>query len=198
MRRVPARNRGPMMRYEEVALTRDCAVVRIPDGDEATIEAGTPVVITQALGDSFTVQVPTLGGLYRVAGQDADALGKTAPRAVHDAAAKLAREGTPISPALVLDLLREVYDPEIPVNIVDLGLIYDLAVEPYPGGGSRVRVRMTLTAPGCGMGQIIATDVRTRLESVPGVREAEVEVVWEPPWKPERITPSARARLGLD
>jgi probable FeS assembly SUF system protein SufT len=178
-------------RYEEVDLTRDCDMVAVPQGDTVRVDAGTTVVIVQALGDSYTVQVPTLGGLYRIAGHDADALGKLPPAGDDLPAA-------PVDEAAVRAALREVYDPEIPVNIVDLGLIYDLAIDPLPDARSRVRVRMTLTAPGCGMGQIIADDIKGRLQRLPGVAEAEVEVVWEPPWSAQRITPAARAKLGLE
>jgi probable FeS assembly SUF system protein SufT len=186
------------MRYQEVELTRACEAVQIPQGTTVALDEGTAVVITQALGDSFTIQVPTLGGLYRVAGKDAGALGKAQPRAAIEAAAALASAGQPITETLLRETLKEVYDPEIPVNVVDLGLVYDVAIEPLPAGDSRVRVRMTLTAPGCGMGQLIAADVKDRIERLPGVGGAEVEVVWEPPWGPHLISPAGRARLGID
>ena len=187
-----------MARYEEVELTRDCEAVLIPQGEAVTLEKGTPAVITQALGDSFTVQVPTLGGLYRVAGTDADALGKAQPHAAVEAARTLASQGRPITETLLREVLTDVYDPEIPVNIVDLGLLYDVSIEADEAHGSRVQVRMTLTAPGCGMGQLIAADVKDRLERLPGVASAAVEVVWEPPWGPHLISPAGRLKLGLD
>jgi probable FeS assembly SUF system protein SufT len=180
-------------RYDEVDFTRDCDVVHVPQGTTVRIEAGTPAVITQALGDSYTIEIPTLGGLYRVAGKDADAIGQELPVSQADAE----RLG-PIDKDRVLRALKDVYDPEIPVNVVDLGLIYDLELHPLAAGGSAITVRMTLTAAGCGMGQIIATDVKRRLEALPGVTEASVDVVWEPPWKPERISPAGRTKLGLD
>jgi len=180
------------MRYEECELTRDCAAVEIPQGTVVTLEAGTPVVITQALGDSYTIQVPTLGGLYRIAGTDADALGKTRRRAALDGA------GESITEDIVREVLKEVYDPEIPINVVDLGLIYNLTVTRRAEGGSVVDIQMTLTAPGCGMGQIIATDVKSRLEQLPGVAQATVEIVWEPAWTPQRISPAGRTKLGMD
>lgn len=189
---------GAMRRYEELDLTRDCEAVEIPQGTVVTLEAETPVVITQAFGESYTIQVPTLGGLFRIAAKDADALGKTRPRAALDAAAALAGAGQPITEDVVLEALKEVYDPEIPVNIVDLGLIYDLAVTRRADGGSDVNIQMTLTAPGCGMGQIIATDVKSRLEQLPGVLQAAVEIVWEPPWTPQRISPAGRTKLAMD
>ena len=182
-------------RYEEVEFTRDCEVVQVPAGATVLIEAGTPAVITQALGDSYTVEIPTLGGLYRVAGTDADAIGKDSPLSASELDAE--RAG-PLDETRVLRALKSVYDPEIPVNVVDLGLIYELRIKPLEGGGNTVDVQMTLTAPGCGMGQIIATDVKSRLEALPGVAEAHVDVVWEPPWTPQRISPAGRAKLGLD
>ena len=183
------------LRYEEVDFLRDCDVVQVPDGNTVRIEAGTPAVITQALGDSYTVEIPTLGGLYRVAGKDADAISHDPP--LSEAETEAERVG-PVDEARVLRALRSVYDPEIPVNVVDLGLIYDLQIRPLAAGGSAVDIQMTLTAPGCGMGQIIATDVKSRLEALPGVAEAHVEVVWEPPWSPQRISPAGRTKLGLD
>ena len=98
----------------------------------------------------------------------------------------------------IVEKLRTVYDPEIPVNVVDLGLIYDLDLHPLAEGGMTIEIKMTLTAAGCGMGQIIATDVKRRLEALPGVTEASVDVVWEPPWTPQRISPAGRIKLGLD
>jgi probable FeS assembly SUF system protein SufT len=180
------------LRYDEVDFTRDCDVVQVPQGQTVRIEAGTPAVVTQALGDSYTIEIPTLGGLYRVAGCDADALGMDPPLATS------AADAGPLDEAQVLRALKKVFDPEIPVNVVDLGLIYDLQLHSLAAGGSTVNVQMTLTAPGCGMGQIIASDVKRRIESLPGVAEAHVEVVWEPPWNPQRISPVGRAKLGLD
>ena len=180
-------------RYDEVDFTRDCDVVQVPQGNTVHIEAGTPAVITQALGDSYTIEIPTLGGLYRVAGTDADAIGQEPPLNRTDAE----RLG-PVDKDRVLRALKTVYDPEIPVNVVDLGLIYDLDLRPLASGGTAIEIKMTLTAAGCGMGQIIATDVKRRLEALPGVTEASVDVVWEPPWTPARISPAGRLKLGLD
>jgi probable FeS assembly SUF system protein SufT len=179
-------------RYEEVDFMRDCDVVQVPQGHTVRVESGTPAVITQALGDSYTIESPTLGGLYRLAAGDADAIGKDPPLPRHEADAGAVDE------ARVLRELKNVYDPEIPVNVVDLGLIYGLQIRPLVAGGHAVDVQMTLTAPGCGMGQIIADDVKSRLEAVPGVAEAHVEVVWEPPWTAQRISPTGRTKLGLE
>lgn len=183
------------MGYEEVELSRECDAIQIPHGTVVILPEGTPVVITQALGDSYTVQAPTLGGLFRVAEQDADALGKR--RKSVPTQGQQATAPTAVTGAHIWEALREVYDPELPINIVDLGLIYDLCLAPLPNGATRVAVRMTLTAPGCGMGPAIARDVQNRLERLAGVGEADVEVVWEPPWHPDRISPEGKKHLGL-
>ena len=183
------------MRYEEVTTRRDCEMIQIPSGSPVSIPQGTTAVITQALGDSFTVEIPTMGGLFRVAGKDADVLGKARPVAPAEAAA--AGEHRPVDETLILDQLRLVYDPEIPVNIVELGLIYDLRIEPHRAGGSHVMVKMTLTAPGCGMGTVIAADAKYRIESVPGVTEADVEVVFDPPWNQSMMSEAAKLDLGI-
>ena len=179
------------MRYEEVTINRDVEVVEIPAGITTAIPAGTPAVITQSLGDTYTLQLPTYGGLYRLAGRDADAIGKAVSRAEEGA------EAGPVTDELVYEQLRSVYDPEIPVNIVELGLVYDLKVEPQPDGKSKVAVKMTLTAPGCGMGGVIAHDAKTRIESLPGVSEADVEVVFDPPWNQQMMSEAAKLELGL-
>lgn len=175
--------------YEEIEFRRDCQAVRIPYGDTVLIPAGTGAVVTQSLGDTYTLQIPTMGGLYRIADVDSDAIGRE-PRRV-----RMAEDG-PLSDEMVWDELKNVYDPEIPVNIVDLGLVYDLRIEPAPSG-SKVYVAMTLTAQGCGMGPSIAMDARRRIESLPGVAEADVEVVWDPPWNPQMISPEGREKLGM-
>lgn len=183
-----------MPRYEETVLQRDCELIQIPDGTLTTVPEGTPAVITQSLGDSYTLQLPTLGGLYRLQGKDADAIGKLAAPAAGDTP----EPGGPVEEKLVWDSLRNVYDPEIPVNIVELGLVYDLKVVPLDDGGHRVDVKMTLTAPGCGMGPVIASDAKARIEAVPGVTAADVEVVFDPPWSPAMMTEAARLELGFD
>ncbi len=182
------------MAFEEVTIGRDVEVVMIPQGVTAILKAGTPAVITQALGDSYTLQVPSFGGLYRLPGRLADAIGK--PLLGTDEAAT-ADPDAQVSDEQVYAQLRNVYDPEIPVNIVELGLIYDLHIEPADGGGSRVAVKMTLTAPGCGMGDIIAQDAKSRIEGLPGVREADVQVVFEPPWNQQMMSEAAKLELGM-
>ncbi len=181
------------MAYEEITTRRDCDAVAIPQGTAVRIPAATEVVLTQSLGGSYTLQVPSMGGLFRVAGRDADALGlEVAPVASADA------DDGPVSEERVWGVLKDVYDPEIPVNIVDLGLVYDLQLSPQPSGKSRVDVKMTLTAQGCGMGGPISMDAKSRIEALPGVEEADVQVVWDPPWNPHMISPEGRAKLGME
>ncbi len=188
-------------------LSRDCAAIRIPSGEPLDLPAGTPVYLTQSLGGTFTVQAPSLGGLFRIAGKDADALGLDVPAEAGSAAAQGRSPvagvsgpsglSGPVNETAVWDCLRAVYDPEIPVNIVDLGLVYDLRILPASAAGERVEVKMTLTAPGCGMGGAIAADAQSKIASVPGVAEAEVQVVWDPPWSAEMMTPEGKKILGI-
>lgn len=175
-----------------IELTRDVEAVRIPSGERLHLPAGSQVIITQALGGSFTVVVSTQPGQFRIVGSDADALGKEPATAGE--AASLDEKGE----EAVWAQLRGCFDPEIPVNIVDLGLIYDLAIQPREEGGKKVEVKMTLTAVGCGMGPAIAMDAREKILTIPGVEEAEVEVVWDPPWSPDRISAQGRKQLGMD
>lgn len=155
------------------------------------ISAGTPVDITQTLGGSYTVR--SGGGLFRIAAKDADALGHTAA----ETAEATPKAGTADEQA-VWDALKTCYDPEIPVNIVDLGLVYDLHLEPTTAGSQRVAVKMTLTAPGCGMGPVIARDAQMKLLDLPGIEDAAVEIVWDPPWHQSMITTEGRRILGLE
>lgn len=172
-----------------ITLKRDVHAIRIPSGDQLTLPADTTVIITQALGGTYTVVVANQAGLYRINGADADALGKVA----HTAAS--ASDG-PFDEKLVWDQLRNCYDPEIPVNIVDLGLIYGLNVTDTDGG-KHAEVKMTLTAPGCGMGPLIAADAEQRILAISGVASANVELVWDPPWNPDRISQEGREKLGM-
>jgi probable FeS assembly SUF system protein SufT len=173
---------------ETVKLAREVEAIQIPAGHPVTLEKGWDVTITQSLGGSYTVQVPMLGGLFRIAGGDGDAIGKPVVEAPTAASGDLEQQ--------VWSTLKTCYDPEIPVNIVDLGLVYDMRIADAPGG-QRVDVKMTLTAPGCGMGGAIASDARQKLLSLPGVADAEVEVVWDPPWSPQMISPEGKERLGM-
>jgi probable FeS assembly SUF system protein SufT len=183
------------MSYENVVVSRECEAVQVPHGNIVTIPEGTLAIITQALGGTYTLQIPSMGGLFRVADKDAEAIGKESRGAAVSAGAA-APSGT-VSEEAVWNELKNVYDPEIPVNIVDLGLVYDLTIEPLAEGGSNVEVAMTLTAQGCGMGPSIAMDAQRRLEILPGVGEAHVRVVWDPPWNPSMISPEGKAKLGM-
>jgi probable FeS assembly SUF system protein SufT len=177
-----------MPEEEFVILKRDCDAVLIPSGDRIKLLAGEPVSITQALGGSFTVIIH--GNMARVDAANAEALGKQTATAD-------ANGDEPLSEEAVYKVLRTCYDPEIPVNIVDLGLIYDLQITPTTEGGSRVDVKMTLTAPGCGMGPILQQDVVEKINRLPGVKETEVELVWDPPWNRQMLSEAARLELGL-
>ncbi|MDB6066547.1 MAG: hypothetical protein JWR26_2755 [Pedosphaera sp.] len=184
-----------MHNVTSVELTRDCETVQIPSGAAVTLPAGTSVDITQTLGGTYTIHAQ--GGLYRVSARDADALGIQATDGGTAPAAAVQTEG-PVDEKLVWDTLKSCFDPEIPVNIVDLGLVYDMHIEPMPSGNSLVSVKMTLTAPGCGMGATIAGDAQQKLLYLPGVEEAVVEIVWDPPWHQSMITEQGRKILGID
>jgi probable FeS assembly SUF system protein SufT len=186
-----------MQNIRTVELARDCETIQIPSGTPVTLPAGTPVDITQTLGGSYTVRAA--GGLFRIAEQDAGALGLEAdPGSSASPAAGATAPAGPVDEQALWEALKTCYDPEIPVNIVDLGLVYDLHQTPVPGGGTRVDVKMTLTAPGCGMGATIAGDAQQKLLGLPGVEEAVVELVWDPPWHQSMITAEGRRILGLE
>ena len=176
---------------EVIELSRDCEAIQIPQGTAVTLPMGSRVSITQALGGSYTVAVEA-GYLYRITDTNADALGREVPPMPAAAA-----EAGPVSEAAVWEQLKTCYDPEIPVNIVDLGLIYDCHVEPRDDGKSAVFVKMTLTAPGCVMGPTIAAEARMRIESLPGVESAAVELVWDPPWDQSMISEAGKMQLGM-
>ncbi len=182
------------MTQREITLSRDCRAILIPSGEETTLPAGSPVIITQSLGGTFTVAIQT--GLARIAEGDADALGIEMPKPKPPESATSGHAGE-VTEEDVWAQLKNVYDPEIPVNIVDLGLVYDLALSKGEFGGVSVNVKMTLTAPGCGMGPTIAADARSRILTVQGVESAEVELVWSPPWNQGMITEAGRMKLGL-
>jgi probable FeS assembly SUF system protein SufT len=187
-----------MVEENSVHLTRDCPAVQIPQGASVTLPAGALVYITQTLGGNYTVQSD--GGLFRIAARDGDALGREAVTTslMEEVLNKPAAAAGPVDEKAIWDTLRTCFDPEIPVNIVDLGLVYDLRVEPLPNGQNKVWVKMTLTAPGCGMGTVIASDAQQKILYLPGVDEAMVEIVWDPPWHQSMITVEGRRVLGLD
>jgi probable FeS assembly SUF system protein SufT len=173
---------------QTVTLKRDCAAIAIPAGTRQALPAGTTVRITQAAGTSYTVSAQ--GALYRIEGKDADALGLSAETE--------ARGPATFSERMVWDQLKTVYDPEIPVNIVDLGLIYSCEVGEIEGGGKKIDVAMSLTAPGCGMSDVLKADVESKLARLPEVKEVRVQVVFDPPWNPGRMSEAAKLQLGFD
>ncbi|MDB6174530.1 MAG: hypothetical protein JWL59_3841 [Chthoniobacteraceae bacterium] len=181
-----------MHEQTERTLLRDCEAIRIPSGEAITIPKGTQVLITQALGGSYTVAIDI--GLARITDANADALGLV-PVAAESA--PVAESNVPVDEKAVWAQLKTCYDPEIPVNIVDLGLVYDCIITPREGQGARVDVKMTLTAPGCGMGPTIAAEARQKVLSVPGVADAEVELVWDPAWNQAMISEAGQMKLGL-
>ena len=176
---------------EPIVFERDCDAVLIPIGEKVELPEGTSGFITQALGGSFTVYVE--GNLFRIAGIDADAVGKEPirPPAVPDDATEKDIE------TVVWQQLRTCFDPEIPINIVELGLVYECEVLPLEAGKRSVSVRMTLTAPGCGMGPVLMEDVREKLEIIPTVERADVELVFDPPWNQSMMSEAARLEAGL-
>lgn len=175
---------------DTVTTTRDTLAMQIPSGIPHPVPAGTRVRLTQALGGSYTVMTDH-GYMLRFDAKDADALG-ISPEQVQ-------AEGSPadFSENLVWDRLRTVYDPEIPVNVVDLGLIYDCQITPLEDG-RQIDIKMTMTAPGCGMADVLRADIQRQLSALPTVKSVNVEVVFDPPWHPGRMSEAARLQLGLD
>jgi probable FeS assembly SUF system protein SufT len=169
--------------------------VAVPAGHTLLLPQGTEVMITQSLGGSYTLMVPSYGGLFRLSNRDADAIGRETRGGEGAPGSGQALTGEALEKE-VWAALKTCYDPEIPVNIVDLGLIYDMQISQLHDG-SRIDVKMTLTAQGCGMGGSIAADARNKLLDLSGVVEADVQVVWDPPWTPEKISPEGRTLLGI-
>ena len=180
-----------MVTREARNLSRDVEVAAIPYGDRLTLTMGTTVFITQALGGSFSAMTDH-GYLVRIEGRDADAIGEkpVLPMTAEDTQGRSTQE-------LAWDQLKTCFDPEIPVNIVDLGLVYKCEAQPLDGGGERVHVEFTLTAPGCGMGDFLRQDVEQKLLAIPGVKGADVQVVLDPPWDQSMMSDVARLQLGL-
>jgi probable FeS assembly SUF system protein SufT len=176
---------------EPIRLERDCVAVMVPQGETVTLPAGQVGYITQALGGSFTVYVD--GNLFRISGMDADALGKDPPPALELPEGA----GDEDVEKLVWQQLRTCFDPEIPINVVELGLVYSCELDRLEDGRRKVNVQMTLTAPGCGMGDILVDDVRTKIEMIPTVAEADVELVFDPPWNQSMMSDAARLETGM-
>ena len=189
---------------EPIALKRDVDAIQIPYGEHVKLPAGTLVTIHQVLGGNFTV-VTDHGHMVRIDSWDVDALGEAGKLAQKDAAFTPPAKADPKAPVTkdgvvkaVWDLLKTCYDPEIPVNVVELGLVYEVKVEPHPSGeGFMVDVKMTLTAPGCGMGPVLQMDAVAKLNGIPGVKRANVEIVFDPPWDREMMSDAAKLQLGM-
>ena len=178
-----------MLSHEQIVLSRDIDATQIPSGIPQRLSAGTKVRLMQALGGSYTVMTD-IGYMVRVDTKDVDALGLT----LTPAAVETPQE---FSEKLVWDKLRTVYDPEIPVNVVDLGLIYDCHIAPV-ADGNKIDIKMTMTAPGCGMADVLKSDIQRKISDLPAVKEVNVDVVFEPPWHPGKMSEAARLQLGLD
>ncbi len=181
---------------QEIELTRDVEAIQIPSGESVTLPVGTKVMITQSLGGTYTVA--TQSGLARISSSNADALslevddGSSSKKSAPE---KLAEAGD--LEGAVWEQLKTVFDPEIPVNIVDLGLVYDCQVDDNDGGSKEVNVKMTLTAPGCGMGPTIAADARNKIISLEDIEDAQVDIVWDPPWTQDMISEEGKMQLGM-
>jgi probable FeS assembly SUF system protein SufT len=176
-----------------IDLAREVTATTIPYGQKTKLPKGSKVEITQELGGSFTVLTDL--GLLRIEGKDADALGRASAAPLADAAVPLADAKSVATE--IWNQLKTCYDPEIPVNIVELGLVYENKVEPDPQGGWKVDVKFTLTAPGCGMGPILQSEVRDKVLGVPGVKTADIEVVFDPPWTQAMMSDAAKLQLGM-
>ena len=174
-------------------MATDCPATVIPAGDKVTLKAGSQVFITQSLGGNVTVR--TDGGLFRIARENTGAIGGYQAK---DESPSTGSGQTAFSEAAIWEAMKGCFDPEIPVNIVDLGLVYDVAIEKTPAGTHTVEVKMTLTAPGCGMGPVIAEDARSKIAALPTVESAKVHIVWDPQWTPQMISDTGRKILGLE
>jgi probable FeS assembly SUF system protein SufT len=179
--------------HDEIKITREVNAIQIPSGDSMILPAGTPVFITQRLGGTYTVA--TSQGLARISSQDADALGVNAEEEKQKHADAVRLKDAPLEEQ-VWAQLKGVYDPEIPVDIVNLGLVYDCAIDQV-GDKKVVQVKMTLTAPGCGMGPVIAADAQAKVMTIDGIDEANVELVWDPAWSQDMITEEGKMKLGM-
>jgi probable FeS assembly SUF system protein SufT len=177
--------------HEPFVIQREVDAVMVPSGHAIKLQPGLAGFISQALGGSFTLYIE--GNLYRLAGGDADAIGKE-PIEVPELPPNATEEDVK---ALAWKQMATCYDPEIPINIVDLGLIYDCTVAPNEDGTRGIEVKMTLTAPGCGMGDVLVGDVKDKLEQIPTIREAKVELVFDPPWNRDMMSPAAQLQTGM-
>ena len=178
-----------MQTSELISLSRPCEAIGIPSGVREILPQGATVRIMQSLGTAYTV-VDDRGYMLRIDARDADAMG------LADAA--ITRVDGAFTEEMVWEQLKTVYDPEIPVNIVDLGLIYACSIADLESGGRKIAIKMSMTAPGCGMGNVLKADVESKLARLPEVKEVQVEVLFDPPWNPSRMSEAAKLKLGLD
>lgn len=178
---------------EEVTFNRSAEAIMIPSGEKVLVPVGAQATITQSLGGTYTV-ITDRGLMVRISGREVEAIGKTPQDTAEVAAADLTPEKLE---EMVWDALKTCYDPEIPVNIVDLGLVYLCDIQDTEEGGKKVQIKMTLTAPGCGMGPVLAGDVRSKIMAIPSVKDAEVEVVFDPVWDRSMMSEAARLQLGM-
>lgn len=178
---------------EPIKLTRDCDAELIPSGDKIKLIKGEVVKVTQSLGGNYTLFLN--GNLVKIRGKDADAIGlEPEDEEISDIESHAKQE---VDETLIWEKMKSCFDPEIPVNIVELGLVYDLRISPVEPVGNRVEIKMTLTAPGCGMGPSIASDVKYKVSTVPGVTEVGVDIVWEPQWSKDMMSDAAKLQLGI-
>ena len=178
---------------EPIRLNRDCDAELIPSGDKIKLIKGEIVTITQSLGDNYTLLLN--GNLVKIRGKDADAIGFTPTEEVISDLEHHSKQE--VDESLIWEKMKSCFDPEIPVNIVELGLVYDLKISTLESVGNRVEIKMTLTAPGCGMGPSIASDVKYKVSTVPGVTEVGVDIVWEPQWNKDMMSEAAKLQLGM-
>ena len=178
---------------ELIKVKRDCDAILIPGGEKVMLVEGTHIRITQALGGDYTVYVN--GNLLKVSGKDADAIGMKADN--NSSEPNKIKSNKPITEEDIWEVMKTCYDPEIPVNIVDLGLVYDLEIKKNKEKQNIIYVKMTLTAPGCGMGPVIAQDVEQKIRTIPGVYDVLVEIVWDPVWDRDMMTDEAKLQLGM-
>jgi probable FeS assembly SUF system protein SufT len=184
-----------MKSEKPITLRRECPAIMVPSGEKITLSAGSSVWLTQCLGGSYTVMTDR-GYTARIDGREADALGL--PQVADSTPGEtIMADSVEAMEDRVWERLRSCFDPEIPVNIVDLGLIYECAVSSV-AGGYKAGVRFTLTAQGCGMGEFLKAEIRNKLLAIPGIREAQVELVWDPPWNQSRISAPAKLQLGIE
>jgi probable FeS assembly SUF system protein SufT len=184
------------MPRDPITTLRDVDVMRVPSGEKSVLPKGSWLVVQQSLGGQLTA-LTEIGGLVRIDGKDADALGPAFVEVIRRFEEERAAASTgAFDEERIWEALRQVYDPEIPANIVDLGLVYLVASEPVEGG-HKVVVRMTLTAPACGIGPVLVDDVRHRALAVPGVKDVDVDLVFDPPWDPSRMSEAAKLQLGF-